>query len=90
MKPPALPMPAQDRLRSHQVEVLPSAVRPGETQPHPEDPIVSSEPWMRIGTQDNLELVTENEVLEREITPGATGGDDDTKNEEWQAEHGSG
>jgi len=52
-----LPMPAQDRLRLHQTQVLAPTLRPEAVKPDPQDSIRSPEARMRIGSQRDLELM---------------------------------
>ena len=41
--------------------------RPEAIEPGPENPITPAQPRSRVGTQGNLELVTEDEILEGEF-----------------------
>ncbi len=70
---PALPVPAQDGLRLHNLEVPSPTLRPEMAQPDPQDSIRSLEAGMRVRTQRHLELMAENQVVEREIPPRANG-----------------
>ncbi len=79
---PALPVPAQDRLRLHDPKVLPPALRPEVAKPDPEDSIRSPEAGMRVGAQRDLELMPEDQVLERQIPAGSNGSDERTKHKE--------
>jgi hypothetical protein len=73
IEPPTLPVPAQDRLRPHHMEVLSPILRPDMAKPEPEDSIRSPELGMRVGTQRDLELMAEDQVLEREIPARSNG-----------------
>ena len=79
---PALPVPAQDRLRLHDPKVLVPALRPEVAKPDPEDSIRSAEAGMRVCAQGDLELVAEDQVLQRQIPAGSNGSDERTKHDE--------
>jgi len=49
------------------------AARPEVAKPDPEDSIPSPEARMQVGAQRDLELMPENQVLEREIPPRSNG-----------------
>ncbi len=80
-------MPAQDRLRLHDPKVLPPALRPEVAEPDSEDPIRTLEAGMRVGAQRDLELMPEDQVLEREIPPRSNGGDERPKHKEEEFGH---
>ncbi len=90
VKPPTLPMPAQDRLRLHHTEVLLPAVRPESAKPDPQDSILSPEPRTRVGAQRDLKLMAEDQVLEREISAGSNGRDHRTQHSEEEFGHPAG
>ena len=79
---PTLPMPPQDALWLHDPEMLSPASRPEVTKPDPEDSITSAEVGMRVGAQGDLELMPEDQVLERQIAARSKGSDERTKHEE--------
>ncbi len=75
-------MPSQDRLRLHQTEVLLPTVRPETAKPYPQDSIPSPEARMRIGSQRDLELMAEDQVLEREVPTRSNRSDEGTQHKE--------
>ncbi len=75
-------MPAQDRLRLHQTEVLSPTLRPEAAKPDPQGSIGSPEARMRIGAQRDLELMAEDQVLEREIPTRSNRSDERTERKE--------
>ncbi len=70
---------AQDRLRLHDPKVLAPTFRPEMAKPDPEDPIRTIEAGMRVGAQGDLELMTVDKLLKRQIPARANGSDERTK-----------
>ncbi len=78
----ALPVPAQDRLRLHDMETLPPTVRPQAAKPDPQDPIQSPDAGTRVGAQSDLELMPDDKVLEGQIPVRSNGSDERAKHKE--------
>ncbi len=87
---PTLPVPAQDCLRLHHLELPAPSLRPEMAHSDPQDSIRSPEPGMRVGAQSDLELMAEDQVLEREIPARANGSNQRLTIEPKQFEHSSG
>src|SRR2546425_8308287 len=79
---PALPVPAQNRLRLDHTEMPSPAFRPEVAKPDPEDSIRSPKVRMRVGAQCDLELMAEDQVFEREISARSNGSDEGTKHKQ--------
>lgn len=75
-------MPAQDSLWLHDPKVLAPTCRPEVAKPDSEDPIRTMEAGMRVGAQGDLELMPEEQVLEREVAARSNGSNDGMKNKE--------
>ncbi len=80
-------MPAQNCLRLHDPKVLAPTCRPETAKPDPEDPIRTIKAGMRVGAQGDLELMPEDQVLEREIPARSNGTDERTKGKEEEFGH---
>ncbi len=79
---PTLPVPAQDRLRLHHMEVLSPILGPDMAKPDPENPIPRPEAGMRVGAQGDLEVMAEDQVLEREIPARSNGRNEGAKDKQ--------
>jgi hypothetical protein len=75
-------MPAQHGIRLHQTKVLAPTVRPEAAKPDPQNPIRSPDAGMRVGAQGDLELMAEDQVLQREIPARANRSDERTNHKE--------
>src|SRR5712691_7914511 len=82
IEPPTLPVPAQDRLRLHQMKVLAPAIRPETAKPDPKNAIAGPKAGMRVGPQRDLKLMAEGKVLERKIPSRSNGSAERTKHTE--------
>jgi len=79
-------VPAENRLRSDDEEVvLPG--RPEPADPDPQNAVRAPQPGRGVGSEGDLELVAENEILQREVTPGAEGRKEAPEDEEYQLKH---
>jgi hypothetical protein len=75
-------VPAQNRLRLHQTKVLSPTVRPEAAKADPQDSIRSPDAGMRVGAQRDLELMAEDQVLQREIPARSNGSGERTQHKE--------
>ncbi len=78
---PTLPVPPQDGVRLDDSEVVPPASRPEAAKPNPEDSIMTTEARIWVGAQRDLELMAEDQVLEREIPTRSNGSNEGAKNQ---------
>ncbi len=72
---PALAVPADNGRWLDDQEVVPPA-RPEPADPDPQNAIRTPQPGCGVGSEGDLELVAEDEILQRNVTPGAEGSSD--------------
>jgi len=78
---PALSVPADNRLWLDDVEVI-APGRPEPADPHPQNAIRTPQSGCGVGSEGDLELVSEDEILQRNVTPRAEGSKDAAEDEE--------
>lgn len=69
---------------------MPPRDRPEAIEPDPENPIERSESRRWVSTQDNLQLVTEDEILEGEIASRSEAKEEDADTKDDEFEHPAG
>ena len=69
---------------------MPPRRRPEAIDPDPEDPITTAESRSRVGTDGNLELVTQDEILQNEIAARSKANDETAGQHEEEFEHPAG
>jgi len=79
-------VPAQHGLRPDQKQVA-SPVLVKAPHEKPEELVSSSEAWTALGTEGNLELLAEKQVLHDEALTVADGGDEGGQEEPDEFEH---
>jgi len=79
-------VPAEDGLRSDDEDVVPPG-GPESADPDPQNAIRAPQPGYWVGSESNLELVAEDEILQRDITPGAEGRKEAPEDEDYQLKH---
>jgi hypothetical protein len=62
-------------------------VRPEPADPDPQHAIRAPHTRCGVGSEGDLELVAEDEILQRNVTPGAEGSKDAAEEEEYQLKH---
>jgi hypothetical protein len=65
-------MPADHRLRLHDPQVTSPSLWPELPHPDPEDPIPVAQARLWLAPQQHLELVSQEQVLERKALLGTT------------------
>ena len=89
IEPPPLPVPAEDCLRLHDLQVLSPGPRPHAAKPDSEDSVMTTEARRRVGAQRDLELMAEDQVLKCDIPTRPSGSKQGAKKEEQQLDHPS-
>src|SRR6185437_2639391 len=67
---PTPAMPADHRLRLHDPQLTSPSLRPEPPHPDPKDPIPVAQTRLWLATKGHLELVAQDQVLERKVLVG--------------------
>src|SRR6266571_8581184 len=84
---PTPAMPADYRLRLHDPQLTSPSLRPEPPHPDPKDPIPVPQTRLWLAAQEDLELVAQDQVLERKVLAGTTAINQDTKRHREEAQH---
>jgi len=65
-------MPADHRLRSHDLQLTSPSLRPEPPHPDPKDPVPLAQARLWLAAKEHLELVSQDQILERKLLAGTT------------------
>jgi len=80
-------MPADHRLRLHDPQLMRPSVWPERPHPDPKDPVPVAQARLRLATKEHLELVSQDQILERKVSAGTTAINKDAKQHQEKAQH---
>src|SRR5579859_4645093 len=84
---PTSSMPADHRFRLHDPQLTSPSLRPEPPHPDPKDsiPVVQTRLW--LAKKEHLELVSQDQILERKVSEGTTAINKHAKQHQEEAQH---
>ena len=80
-------MPADHRLRLHDPQLTSPSLRPEPPDPDPKDPIPVAQTRLWFAPKQHLELMSQDQILERKVLAGTTAINQGAKQHREEAKH---
>jgi hypothetical protein len=80
-------MPADHRLGLHDPQLTSPSLRPEPPHPDPKDPVAIVQTRLWLAAKEHLELVSQDQILERKVSARTTAINDYAKQHHEEAQH---
>jgi hypothetical protein len=80
-------MPADHRLRLHDPQLASPPLWPEPPHPDQKNPVSAAQARLWLAAKEHLELVSQDQVLERKVLAGTTAINKDAKQHQEEAQH---